>query len=638
MRRRSVVIGIAAVAALFLVLLVAWLGSQRERSGRDHGVAAADLPDTTGSREDERGARTAALAVVEVPTRLAAHGAQFEAHSEPVRGADARPARWRGRVLDLEGRAVVDVAVARASQPQSPFTRTGADGSFDLPERDIQLTVVDPRWYTLRDTEPLPGADGSEILVVVAPLLAIGGHVVESDGRAVAGASVRLEIPWSTFAAFPVPLDRGRLARSSATTTDEFGRFELAIPRAPRMQIVAQKESLGAAAIPAPTEARADLVIAIHDSDDEDDLRVEGEVVHADGVPAPDALVCFGEARAQAGEDGRFVLRVPGGVWEPMPLVAALRGFQAAVVPDFTALLASSASAPHFQRLVLGPEPLTIEGRVVDHEGRPLAGFVVQPVDPVVLRAGLIPPDSAEAIGHGAPIRAESGADGSFVLEGLQERAYRLQAHGRSPFVRIETEPIAAGARNVRLVVPANASFDSVEGRVVAHDGTPIPGIEVHCTLIVFATGFGYTSESSSAVTTDQEGRFALRGVPRQRSHLTLTGAAILPKNHDLADHVEGDVLRITAARRCHVRVEGVPESSRLHSLSVYTESGEKLQLMQFQAGGWMSSSELQLTGGASPLFAVAETARTMVFRGSDGEEVARALTLEPGVITTVRW
>lgn len=634
MSRRAVAGGAAALVAVVVAALALLVGKDADGRGaveRDAVTAPVEAP---GPAEVELTGSTA-----ETRERLAA-----------VRGSDAPPvvdaapsapsatsaARMRGRVLDLAGAAVAGVAVAPRDEPDVRLATSAADGSFDLDGAPPALVVADARWYTLRETEPRTRADGSEVLVIVAPAIVVGGRVLDAERRPVEDARVRLELSYAVYAAFPVPLDHARESRLAETLSAADGSFELTLPSAPRARLEASASGYRDAAVDPGLASRADVELVLERAG-VSSLRVEGVVLHADETPAAGATVRYGDASATAESDGRFALTIEPGE-EGQPLVAAKKGFQAAVVPGFHAIVLASGARIPPQRLVLGGAPLSIEGRVVDHEGRAQAGWLVQPVDPLLVTDGRIPPECVEALARGEAVQAKTDATGAFALDGLQERAYRLQAHSATELVRIESEPIAAGARNVRLVVPADARFAKVEGVVVGLDGTPIQGVTVHAGLIVFRSRWGYTSEHGDETTTDAEGRFELLRVPRLQSKLDAGGDAILPTSHDLEGHVDGAPVRIVAARRCHARVEGVPAATGLRWVQVHDADARALSLMQFQSGGWMSSTQVELVEGASPVFAVSEAARSLVISGQDQPDVTRPIALVPGEITTVRW
>jgi len=623
------------VVALFFVALVWWTPNSIDEIGHEHGVFAASLPNAIEMKE------RADLDDLVLERAGAQRRPGIERASEAERPApidSQQSSSSYGLVLDVEGQPVPGVAIAHRHDPKSPIATTSGDGSFPLADPGIELVVIDPRWSTLRDTEPLERNGRRVILVLVAPSLSIGGRVQDSNGLGIEGAEVALEIPAASFAAFSEPLDRARATRTTRTTTDPQGAFEFVIPSMPRARLDVSKHGYAGTSISAPTTERYDLEILLGATTARVSRVIRGMVVHQDATPAASAIVRFGEDSTTTDVEGQFALALQQEPSDPVPLVAAKRGFQAAIEPNFTAFVNSCVGPLPEQRLVLGPPPLAIEGRVVDHEGRPKIGWIVQPVDPLLIRDGLIPPECVEALALGTAVRATSGGDGSFRLEGLQERAYRLQAHSGQELTRIESEPFAAGTRNVRLVVPADARFSKVEGRVIAHDGSGIASVRVRAALIVFRTKWGYTTEHSEGVMTDTDGRFTLANVPRSSSKLHVDSDFVLPVEHLLDAHVDGDFVIITAARRCHMRVEGVPPNANVDAVEVLDASGSILSLVQFQSGGMMTSPQVSLIEGASPVFAVAETARTIVFRGQGQPGVSRALVLRPGEITVVRW
>lgn len=634
--KRALVVGACACALLVIAvgaLLFARLDASGDARAREFGVAAATIPNATEIAADDEAALEAGGS---------ADAARVRAEASAIDAVEPRPAspapRRRGRVLDLDGVPVAGVPLATEEHPTFRLATSGPDGWFELPADPPEFVVTDGRWFTLRDTEPMTIDGDVVVLVVVARALRVGGRVVDPAGDAVEGATVSLDVPWSTYAGFPIPLDRGRATRGRSTTSDASGAFELVIPSAPRARLAGTKEGRGSASIAAPADERSDLVLVLAEQAETDDRRIRGVVVHADGTPGLGATVRYGSLATQVDDDGRFELALGHGDRGSLPLVAVKRGHQSAFVADFSAVVELASGPLPEQRLVLGPPPLAIEGLVVDHEGRPKKGWIVQPLDPLILYEGRIPPESAESVARGGALRAVTDERGAFVLDGLDERSYRLQAHSKEDLARIESGPIAAGARNARLVVPADAYFARVDGVVESADGTPIAGVEVRAALITFRTESGFMTEHGDATTTGADGRFTLTNVPAKRARIDADGDAILPANYDLETHVDGRLVRIVAARRCHVRVEGVTSESKVRHVEVHDARGTALTLMQFQSGGWMSSSQVSIEGGGSPLFAVSETARTIVFVDEDGARTPRPLALAHGSITSVRW
>ena len=73
-------------------------------------------------------------------------------------------------------------------------------------------------------------------------------------------------------------------------------------------------------------------------------------------------------------------------------------------------------------------------------------------------------------------------------------------------------------------------------------------------------------------------------------------------------------------------------------TLSQYAR-GERLQIRQFQEGGWMSSTQFPLSKGGTAPLSVSEIAATVVFLDEKGAEVARRpVSLVPGQVTPIAW
>ncbi len=625
-----VVVLALGIAAAFLLLRQGPSGSaeqQESATAARRGEATpterpalelAQASDPSAARERAESALEAAPAAAPAPAPLAR-------------------ARITGRALDLDGAPIAGVTIAPRDDPKRTIATSADDGTFPLGEHDRELTVADERWYTLRDSEPIAREGFSEIVVVAAPRIRVGGRVVDPDGAPVAGATVELDVPASAFARIPQSLDRARNPRRAQLESTADGTFELDVPIAPPARLTASKAGFGDATTASPPSSRFDLVLKLAPPAPRGVL-VEGVVVHTDGSTGTGARVHFGVDGQPVDATGRFSFHAEAEADAAQALLAVKSGYQAAVLPDFGAQLAAAKEPITGLRLVLGPAPLAIEGLVVDAEGRGRKGWIVQPIDPVLLSEGHIPPQSAEGAGKGSPLAVTTDGDGRFVLEGLQDRDYRLQAHSGEELVRIESAPIAAGSRNVRLVVPADAKFERLNGVVTGMDGKGIEGVRVRAGLITFRTKWGYTSEHSDDVTTDAEGRFEIRGVPRRDSHLNFDGDAILPTHFELAEHDERTPIRVVAKRRCHLRVEGVPETSGFTLVAVRDANGQSVSLMRFQSGGTWSSNTIRIEGGLTPVFAVSEDGTSLVLSGGNQPEAVRPLRLVPGEITTIRW
>jgi RNA polymerase sigma factor (sigma-70 family) len=138
----------------------------------------------------------------------------------------------------------------------------------------------------------------------------------------------------------------------------------------------------------------------------------------------------------------------------------------------------------------------TIAGRVVDEAGRGLADVLVR-AEPET------PRPSAEVR---ATAFAVTGADGGFLLEGLDRGAYRLaaEAEGRAPAGR---GGIAGGARDVTLVLDVGLPL---AGAVAAADGDAVPAY----TLLVMARDGARRELVLARSIVEPGGRFEVRVPP----------------------------------------------------------------------------------------------------------------------------
>jgi hypothetical protein len=121
---------------------------------------------------------------------------------------------------------------------------------------------------------------------------------------------------------------------------------------------------------------------------------------------------------------------------------------------------------------------LTLNGRVVDEQGRPVPGVEL-----------MLLPDAPDVVGR---VGGTSGADGQFHLEQLADATYELYVMGRSKADAGPDEPymvVHGGDADVRVVVPQKAR---VRG-VVKRDGAAVSHLVVNGHAIATAAGrFSY--------------------------------------------------------------------------------------------------------------------------------------------------
>jgi RNA polymerase sigma factor (sigma-70 family) len=275
-------------------------------------------------------------------------------------------------------------------------------------------------------------------------------------------------------------------------------------------------------------------------------LYVASQVLGTDQAPRQPV------GRATTGVDGRFDFEVPGAdfdatwtdePWKYAAVIATADGFAPALAIDF--------GVRRDLTLRLVKDDLTVEGRILDTDGRPVADAKVQ----VVM---LLWPKSGGLTEWSAALKAEqgastteyrllhewdvqsgsdlfpviaTGADGRFTLKGIgRERVARLLISGptiESKIVQVVTRPFETshiprffrGARPERVIY-YGPRFDHVAGPTQVVVGTvrdrdtgkPLAGVRVQGT-----NSFSNKDRFVVGTTSDAEGHYRLSGLPRQR-------------------------------------------------------------------------------------------------------------------------
>ncbi len=623
--------------------------------------------------------RTAGEARVLDATRRA----PVEPATTPAYAASPAPAEasaLRGRVIDVDSVPVAGVAVGFGPGAASGATaRSGAGGAFSLPAGDAtgHLYVDDEHWTTVLAGARVPRSSGKEAVVVVAPPLLLGGAVVDAaSGLAIDGAHVRVELPRDFRADFALDLDHS-IDVPRSTRTDASGRFAFVqAPRVPSARLTCAAEGFLAYDEPLPLVADDRLVIALERPALQGTL-LTGRVVAPGGAPVPDAKVSLGIDVRTTDERGEFsfdlaaprsfnrafgeMLELHAGTRPATPgsLLAVASGrlpatYEAPRNPD------GEPVWPEFVTLVLGDEPRSIAGTVVDVDGGPVAGARVWLNDPTFFggigdAASGERPDMihVETLLRGEGDRfwnfVETDERGEFRLEGLLDRDYTVEAMVPDTLLRAVIPAVPAGRSNLVVALPEEEVYPELRGTVVGADGEPIPDVRVFPMCDAFrmrvaGTIVGTRHARAGGTTTDAEGRFKLERVPRNLVYLRLDGAETLPL--EWGRHVEGGLgelvgddfedLVITVARRCHFQVE-LDDPAEADRFAMLDARGDELEISEFVGNGRGEGFRQSLLEGRSNPMAAPDTAATIVLYLGN-EEVRRApIRLAPGERVTIR-
>ncbi|HEX6883433.1 MAG TPA: sigma-70 family RNA polymerase sigma factor [Planctomycetota bacterium] len=589
------------------------------------GPARPEPASVLAAREEperEPPARTPAPAGAAVPT------------TEPA--ADL----WRGRVLDVDQRAVPGLRV-RYSARDGAVAEAESDGAgaFTLarPRSGGALDVAAPGWTCLFRPAFTEAPGEREVVLVVARGVTLAGRVLDASGRALDGAHLAVPLPFSLRARFDAILDGAAMVEPRAVSGPD-GRFELAaVPVGGDLELVTTHAGFREDRRALPEYDELDLEIVLQRP--EGPGRVAGRVVDASGAPAPGAWVGLGASTTRSGADGEFALE----------LAALPTGGQAlrAVLPGhLPAELVLDPDEPWGDELllVLGPAPLALAGRVLDAQGEPLPGVELWTAGE--LHFGSIPIEGgAMTVRVGASVegllrddpwthRVRAGAGGRFRLEGLLRRDYALHVFDREHLV-LATFPVAAGEEQLELVLPEEELEPRLAGRVTDLGGEPLAGVEVVLERPPLGGGPAGRLEGRAA-RTDAGGRFAFEHVSRAVHAVRVQGPELALEGfqHVLAAGDERTSLALAVPLRVHVRIEAGTVYERALLLDA---RGARLALGLDHGQHSFVLETVELDQGRSESFSVSERATTLVLLGGGVELLRVPVALTRGTLNTLR-
>jgi protocatechuate 3,4-dioxygenase beta subunit len=358
----------------------------------------------------------------------------------------------------------------------------------------------------------------------------------------------------------PVPevLVRLESGRIPLTLTDAQGRATLGVPRDHSLGLRILSVEGGEAGATLRGEALAappEIVV-------EPPFPVIGLVLAAPArTPVAGAVVWSGSdptSFAYSDERGRYRLPLrPSGTETPGEVLFA-------AAPGYFRV-SSQLSTPrgeHPDSAFVLPPAATVQGRVLDREGRPLAGAAVRWLD------------STSQAPSQAP-RVLSGRDGRFVVAPLAlNRTLRLQARreGYTPTV-VEVPPVT-GRQGVDIVIRMPEGR-SAFGSVVNEADRPIPAASITLTPASERLGSGEPHPEPIRARSGERGRFELEGVTPGAFDLRAEASGFAPVT------VPGLEIPATG-RRIDLGTLVLPEEVRLEG-RVTDSGGNPLELAEIR-------------------------------------------------------
>ncbi len=201
-----------------------------------------------------------------------------------------------------------------------------------------------------------------------------------------------------------------------------------------------------------------------------------------------------------------------------------------------------------------------LTGRVVDQDARPVEGASVH----VAVQAGALgEPYTWGALGAET---ATTDADGEFVVKGLPASAPLDVVADHAEYYRAHARQVMAGGAPIEMRLERGVS---ISGRVIAAGRTPVQGVAVS---LLEDSAHGDMSLRSFFEETEEDGRFALAGVPLDRYKLTVRPPAAYVERSDLIQ-VEGPVsgMEIEIESKATTQKEG--DAAILKAASTQSES-----------------------------------------------------------------
>lgn len=402
-------------------------------------------------------------------------------------------ARLAGRVVDPRGRPVAGAGIflaerlpSRRSWEQAlrgePDAESGRDGSFsvdDLARGTPLHLLVKADGYIAAAVQGVRPPVAAPLVVRLEPAAMLRGRLLDEAGGPVSGA--RVQLTWqAVLAGDPRERPVGEAIERSAVSNAE-GRFEIVEVPAGEVSLDVRAQGFVPvegfeAAVPAPDPDR-ELVLRLRRG-----ARLEGRVTTAAAAPVAGVRISAGGHSASTDAEGVYAI---DGI---APGPQEVRVFH----PHYRRRARTLRIEEGTNRFdVELEEGFRVSGRVVDPDGRPVAGAQVR----------LATVSRAELREH----EARTGADGGFVLSPVAAGRYGLEAAASGFAAAKRPEPVAvvdAPVEGIEVVLRRGAS---VAGRVL--------GLAAEELAAVAVTAHGEAGEKKAAAL-DSEGRYEVRDLP----------------------------------------------------------------------------------------------------------------------------
>ncbi len=662
-----------AIVSIVAIATVAAVVSFSNDAAHPSAVAAApDAPLALTSEEAPLSTNLSEARTRAVPSERVELAATTPKPAEAASSAssEAAPVRVvRGRVLDAEGVPLSGVDLESHDTTPVERARSGAGGWFELSTHAnaFELKSVSPAWTNVRNGSYV-ASSRIDPLVIVAPAIEIGGLVLDPARVPVSRARVTLSLPRGFETRFTENLEATHILGWNTLTDDE-GRF--ALPRVPRIagaSVTVVSDGYQMQSQPEPEASDSDMLFVLARPTAPMAGSLRGRVLDEAGAPVADARVGLGLTSTISGANGEFAIPLARAITADR-LTAVKLGFRPASLERPQEPTEQSHGWPDFVELRLGGPALSITGRVVDSHGKPRPKIRVWLADPTSF--GIIGrvPVQLENLMAGAPVLPEivatepppdaqdgdnfndsfrsvgpstaywsfvmTDAEGRFEIEGLDDRKYQLRMMDDATLDVFTSDPIAAGVRDAKIEMPDAPVYPLVAGRVVGPRGKPLAGVQITLKRQAFGTRtrvFGGTAQYGMIqrredTTTDSEGRFQFKDVPRAGVSLDLRADGIVPQDFALEGVAAPENLEIAVNARCRLEVRLKPPIARADRMALRDGDGRGLDVLLITQNSVNAYTDVGLVEGRSGVVSVSSAARTLVLL--DGEKVVESHAID---------
>ena len=666
-----------SIAALATWVALTHLGeSAPEAAGSKRRISLESEARESGKRDES------ALAVAGE-----AAGSERVAASTPAPPAAAAPApstapgshHVRGRVFEAEGSPVGGIALVFEGGDERVEVRSQAGGWFELDTTAATGSIAanDGTLATVR--RGLFRAKSSfEPIVIVAPAIDVGGLVLDPQRTPLQGARVALALPAGFETRIGQVLDSTRVLQWPALTDGE-GRFVLnRVPAVGGSTLRVLMDGYTPGVQPEPMSSDPGLVFVLQRPVVLSQGALRGRVLDPDGHLVPGARVATGVTSTVTDERGEFVLDLSRALTADR-VTAVKEGYRPAALDRPDEPHGDDTGWPGFVELRLGGPPLSIVGHVIDHEGHPREGVRVWIADPTpfgligrmpaqsenLMAGATIPTEALEPDTSTAPpvdsdavtTQRKAGApptacwnwvvadsDGRFEIGGLDDRDYRVRVLDTKTLQRVESDAIRAGDHQARVRMPPPKVFERLAGRVSTIGDRSLAGVRLQLRTTSFEVNTRYIGgtlnvqmmNAGAETTTDADGRFEFKDVPRSDVFLVLRSDRIVPCDWHLPEGADPENLEVRVDARCQFEVRLKAPVDRADSLVLLDEDGQEVDVITLDENTVSLESSAPLVAGRSGVLSTSSAARTLELR-KDGVLVERSpISLVPNEILLV--